>query len=352
MGGRSAKPSISPKQRGEFSAIMQPIRKGTLVKQDRAQTSYCPSPLPDEQVAHRQWLAGEPRLSRLEDGAVRVVAPAKINLTLWVGPRRDDGYHPLESIIAQISLVDRLTVKNAPKGLELTCSQAGLACDETNIVVQAAQMLAKRANHPANLRIYLEKSIPIGAGLGGGSSDAAACLLALNNLWTLGYNNQELAQIGAQLGSDVPLFLHSPISIMRGRGELVESAGFNWPFWALVVAPDEQISTAQVYHKFDELLTKAGDADRIDLQRLGLCAPEEAGSVMFNMLTEAALAMLPRLAQLQEQLRQAGAKTVRISGSGSALVCLFNSLNRARCVVNRLGPQLQARTWIVHGGHL
>ena len=247
------------------------------MKQDQIQTSSEPAVLRAEQVAGRQWLSGEPRLTRLEDGAVRAVAPAKINLTLWVGPRRRDGYHRVESIIALISLVDRLRVQPGSKGSELTCSQPGLACDETNLVIQAAQMLAERANRPANLRMHLDKSIPIGAGLGGGSSDAAACLLALNNLWDLGYSNQELAEIGAQLGSDVPLFFHGPISIMRGRGEFLESAGFDWPFWAVVLAPDEPIATADVYHKFDELLTKAVDVDRITLRRLGQYAPETAG---------------------------------------------------------------------------
>ena len=322
------------------------------MKQGRVQTSSGPSGFRAEQVAGRQWLAAEPRLSRLEDGAVRVVAPAKINLTLWVGARRKDGYHPVESIVALISLADRLTVRTAPKGCELTCDQEGLACDKSNLVIQAAQMLAKRANRPANLRMHLEKSIPIGAGLGGGSSDAAACLLALNDLWNVGYNHHKLAEIGAQLGSDVPLFLNGPIGMVRGRGELAESARFEWPFWAVVLAPAEPIATAEVYRKFDELLTKAAEVDRIALQHLGLYTPETAGPVMFNMLARAAFAVLPRLAQLTRELLAAGAKVVQISGSGSALVCLFNSLGRARSVVNQLSPRLQARTWIVHGGHL
>ncbi len=323
-----------------------------MVRQGRAETSSGPAGPRAEQVAGRQWLVGELRVSRLNGGAVRVVAPAKINLMLWVGPRREDGYHPVESIVALISLVDRLTVQPGAKGCELTCSQAGLACDQSNLVIRAAQMLAERVNRPANLRMHLEKSIPVGAGLGGGSSDAAACLLALNDLWQTGYDNQGLAEIAAQLGSDVPLFLNGPISTVRGRGEVVEPVGFEWPFWAVVVVPEEQIATAEVYHKFDELLTKAADVDRIDSQHLGLYKPETAGPVMFNMLTGSAFAVLPRLAQLAEELLAAGAKAVQISGSGSALVCLFNSLGRARCVVSRLSPRLRARAWIVHGGHL
>ena len=213
------------------------------------------------------------------------MAPAKINLTLWVGPRRADGYHPVESIVALISLVDRLTVEAGGKGCELTCSEAGLACDESNLVVRAARALAKRLGRGANLRLHLDKSIPIGAGLGGGSSDAAACLLALNDLWEAGYDNQQLAEIGAQLGSDVALFLDSPISMVRGRGEVVEPVGFDWPFWAVLLAPEEPVGTAEVYHKFDGLLTKPAGRDRIDGRQLGLYDPETAGAVLFNMVT-------------------------------------------------------------------
>ena len=319
------------------------------MRQDRSEIS---AGLGAAQVAGRQWLAGEPRLSRLSDGGVRAVAPAKINLTLWIGARREDGYHPVESIVALISLVDRLTVRTGGKGCELTCSDTGLACDESNLVVRSARAMAEQVGKKANLRMHLEKSIPVGAGLGGGSSDAAACLLALNALWEVGYDNQRLSQIGAELGSDVPLFFNSPISMAQGRGEVVASLGFEWPFWAIVLVPEERISTAEVYQKFDELLTKDVQEGRIDGRQLGLYDAEAAGAVMFNMLTEAAFAVLPRLAQLRQWLLSAGATTVQISGSGSALVCLFNSLEGARCVVSKLSPQLRARVWIVHGGHL
>ena len=313
-----------------------------MVRQGKAETSS--GPAGPGQIAGRQWLAGEPRVSRLEDGGVRVVAPAKINLTLWVGARRDDGYHPVESMVAVISLVDRLTVYPGRKGCELTCSQAGLACDQSNLVIRAARAMAERVGRGADLRMHLEKSIPVGAGLGGGSSDAAACLLALNELWKTGYDNHQLAEIGAQLGSDVPLFLNGLISTIRGRGEMLDPLGFEWPFWAVLLVPKEQIATAEVYEKFDKQLTEPAEVDRIDGRQLGLYEPETAGAVLFNVLTEAAFAVLPRLAQLREGLLEVGAKAVQISGSGSALVCLFNSLGRARSVVHRLSPWLQART--------
>ena len=310
--------------------------------------------LASELVAGRQWLAGEPRISRLADGGVRVVAPAKINLNLWVGPCREDGYHPVESLVATISLADRLTVragKEGKKGCELICSNPGLSCGEDNLVVRAGRAMAERAKLPLNVKMELEKSIPIGAGLGGGSSDAAACLLALNTLWQTGYSKSELAKIAGEIGSDVALFLDGGVCVVRGRGELVEDLGFDWPFWAVIMFGGNGLSTKLVYDKFDELLTEPVGNDRIDQYQLGLYEPEAAEEMLFNELGEAAFALLPELAHFREALLAAGAGCVQISGSGSALYCLFNSLVRARSVVSRLSPQMRRNIAIVHGGH-
>ena len=308
-------------------------------------------PIPLNPVRAKQWLVGEPRLTRLLDGGVRVVAPAKINLTLWVGPRREDGFHRVESIVATVSLVDRLTVYPASKGCELTCTNPDLPCDRNNLAIRAAMALAERAGVPANLRMHLEKNIPIAAGLGGGSSDAAACLMAINDLWKTGYSNIQLGEIAAELGSDVPLFLAGPLCRIRGRGESVEPLGFDWPFWAVLLCPPFPLATAEVYRKFDELLTKAPAPAIITDCQLGLHEPESSGAVVFNMLEPAAFGIMPRLADWRKALLAAGAKNVQLCGSGSALVCLFNSLAHARQLVRTLEPALQGWVRVVHGGH-
>ena len=307
--------------------------------------------LPSHPTGPSQWLSGEPRITRLPDGGVRVVAPAKINLTLRVEPRRSDGFHPIESIVATVSLVDRLTIYPASGGCELTCTNPDLSCDRDNLVIRAARALAQRADRPLHLRMHLEKNIPVGAGLGGGSSDAAACLLALNDLWKTGYSSDHLCEIAAALGSDVPLFLSGPLSRVRGRGESVEPLGFEWPFWAVLLCPPFPLATAAVYRKFDELLTKVSQIATITDRELCLHEPESAGEVIFNMLEPAACRVLPQLADWRKALFAAGATNVQLCGSGSALVCLFNSLARARQLVCGLSPQLQAWVRVVHGGH-
>jgi len=306
---------------------------------------------PSHPAGPRQWLVGESRLTRLPDGGVRAVAPAKINLTLWVGPRRSDGFHPMESIVATVSLVDRLTIYPASGGCKLTCTNPDLPCGRDNLVITAARALAQRAGRTPHLRMHLEKNIPVGAGLGGGSSDAAACLLALNDLWKIGYSSQQLCEISAELGSDVPLFLAGPLSRVRGRGESVEPLGFEWPFWAVLLCPPFPLATAQVYRKFDELLTKVPQVATMTDRQLDLHRPESAGVAIFNMLEPAACRVLPQLAQWRKALFAAGARNVQLCGSGSALVCLFNSLARASQLVCGLSAQLQAWVRVVHGGH-
>ena len=287
----------------------------------------------------------------MPDGGVRAVAPAKINLTLWVGPRQADGFHPVESIVATISLADRLTVYPAKAGCELTCTNPDLPCGRENLVIRAAKAMAQRAGKPANLKMHLEKNVPIGAGLGGGSSDAAACLLAINDLWKTIYDTEQLSEIAATLGSDVPLFLAGPLSRVRGRGESVGPFGFHWPFWAVLLCPPHPLATVDVYRKFDELLTKPPQIATITNCQLDLHEPESAGAVAFNMLEPAALAILPQLAEWKKELLAAGAKNVQLCGSGSALVCLCNSLADARQLTCGLSPQLRAWARVVHGGH-
>ncbi|NIA07146.1 MAG: 4-(cytidine 5'-diphospho)-2-C-methyl-D-erythritol kinase [Actinobacteria bacterium] len=333
-----------------FTLIPVRIQTGILLSKTSPSNAHQPLIQPG-QVAASQWLPGEPRLTRLPDGGVRVVAPAKINLTLWVGPRRSDGFHPVESIVATVSLVDRLTIRPSSGGCELTCTNADLACDENNLVIRAAQALALLAKRKPDLWMHLEKNIPIGAGLGGGSSDAAACLMAVNALWRLGYDNTRLAGVAAQLGSDVPLFLAGPLSLVRGRGEAVEPLGFDWPFWAVLLCPPFPLATEKVYRKFDELLTKVPQVATITDCQLGLHRPESAGVVIFNMLEPAACGVLPQLADWRKAMFAAGAANVQLCGSGSALVCLFGSLTRARQLVCGLSPRLRAWVRVVHGGH-
>ena len=170
---------------------------------------------------------------------VELSAPAKVNLTLAVLGRRPDGYHELESWVVLVQWHDLLEFTGrAGFSLEVTGASATVPADESNLVWRAAAALAREAGRGLDAAITLRKQIPVGAGLGGGSSDAAATLHGLNALWELGWTPQQLLPVAAELGSDVPLFLErGGAAILRGRGEQVEQAAGRWKGWLVVVVP-------------------------------------------------------------------------------------------------------------------
>ena len=173
-------------------------------------------------------LPARPQMTAIEGGCLRVLAPAKINLNLLVGPRRADGFHPVDSLVAKVTLYDELELRPREDGqITLACEGRDCGPADSNLVLGAAKALAERTGHESPQRelpgvaICLRKHIPPGGGLGGGSSDAAATLMAMNDLWRLGLGLDELSRIASQLGSDCPLFLGPPgiQSHRPGRGD-------------------------------------------------------------------------------------------------------------------------------------
>jgi len=164
-----------------------------------------------------------------------IEAPAKINLTLEILRKRDDGYHEIASVMQAVSLCDTLTFELA-SDTTLDCDDATLATED-NLALKAAHLLSAHTGYSGGVRIGLVKGIPVAAGLGGGSSDAAATLVALNNLWNLGLPLAELSLMAASVGSDVPFFLHGGVAMVSGRGELVRPLPAIGVDWAVIVTP-------------------------------------------------------------------------------------------------------------------
>src|SRR5947208_3153678 len=170
--------------------------------------------------------------------AVRVWAPAKVNLHLEVLGRRPDGYHELATLMVAVSLHDTLDLRDEPAGaVRLSCDQPDLSAGPDNLVCRAAELVRRRAGHAGGVGITLRKRIPLAAGLAGGSSDAAATLAGLNRLWRLGWSNAELARLGAELGSDVAFFFATPAAWCTGRGERVEPLTLGRPLDLVLACP-------------------------------------------------------------------------------------------------------------------
>ncbi len=262
---------------------------------------------------------------RLPDGGVRIHAPAKLNLGLRVFPRRGDDYHEIESWMVPISLYDTLTLQpDSELKLTLTGRCAGISTDiQTNLAVRAATLLAADAGCKARGHILLHKVTPVGGGLGGGSSDGAAALLALNSFWRLENTVERLEAMALALGSDAPFFIRAISALCRGRGEWIQALPLRNRLYAVLFIPPTGIATRQVYEHFDSLPERRPSPD-INWTALGDAGAKEINEIIDNDLAEPAFAAAPWLKELRDDLRQRTGRKIHVSGSGSTLFVVLD----------------------------
>ncbi len=265
-----------------------------------------------------------------------VSAPAKINWLLFVLGKRDDGYHEILSLMQRVSLSDTLTLEKAG---EITLRSALPLPVRDNLVWKAASLLKESTGYKGGARITLQKEVPAEAGLGGGSSDAAAALSGLNRLWGLGLGERELFALGAKLGSDVPFFLGPPAAVAGGRGDVIEKADCGKPVYLLLAKPPFGVSTSLAYRgvKGFHRLTKASEKIKIFLRALSegdYSALDGAGG---NDLEAGVLPANPEIARIKAALRQKGALYAAMSGSGSAVFGLFEKKEQAEKAASGMG---------------
>jgi 4-diphosphocytidyl-2-C-methyl-D-erythritol kinase len=274
---------------------------------------------------------------------VRVVAPAKVNLFLEVLGKRADGYHEIATLMLAIDLVDELDFTPDGSGaLSLTSDDPALTVGPDNLVLKAASRLRESTGCTSGARIRLTKRIPWAAGLGGGSSDAAAAMEGLNELWKIGLSPAALARIGAEIGSDVPFFLNGPAAWCTGRGEVVTPATIGRPLDLVLVKPPEGLGTADVYRRLT-IPAKPTDGT-VARESLANGDVDGLGRALFNRLQEPAFELNPAVANAFDRVRAAGAAGCLMSGSGSCLFALCRSPSEARQVHDDL-----SRGWAVEG---
>jgi 4-diphosphocytidyl-2-C-methyl-D-erythritol kinase len=272
-------------------------------------------------------------------GAVSVTAPAKINLCLGVGPAREDGFHTLATVYQAIGLYDQVTV-SAADDLSVTVradprlSVDEVPTDETNIAVRAAVLLAKHHGIDRGVAITIDKGIPVAGGMAGGSADGAASLLACDHLWNLGTAREELLELAAELGSDVPFALVGGTAIGSGRGEVVTPLMTRGEYWWVVLESAVGLSTPAVYREFD-LMHEVSPARPPEIPDELISAlrrhdVEALGSHLSNDLQQAALRLRPELGRGLEQGRLESAHGAILSGSGPS--CLFLCEGRAHAM--------------------
>ena len=263
--------------------------------------------------------------------------PAKVNLGLHILGKREDGFHELETLFQMVNWCDEIKIECLSRGLELVCNQPDIPTDKGNLVIRAAHILQTRyPERCKGARIHLNKNIPHGAGLGGGSGNAAGVLLGLDFLWGLKLKREDLVSVASELGSDVPFFLFSPCAIGRGRGEILEPVKNSIRFYVLMVYPGFAVSTASVYGNLKLKLTKR--ENNISILKNFLLQSEFAqlGATWSNDLELFVFKEYPGLSGIKKEMLALGAKGALLSGSGSTVFGIFDNPETANSAHARL----------------
>jgi 4-diphosphocytidyl-2-C-methyl-D-erythritol kinase len=265
---------------------------------------------------------------------VRLTAAAKVNLTLEVLGKRPDGYHEVATVLQTVDLADRLVLEDADE-LSMTTSSADVPADAGNLVLRAATALREAAKVDRGVRVHLDKRIPVAAGLGGGSTDAAAVLLGLNRLWNLRFPLARLAEIAETLGMDVPFFLRGGVALGTGRGERLKALD-GAPLALVLVNPGTPLTTAAVYGRVTPAMYSTGGRAQTMVAALATRKPARVAASLYNGLEAAAAGAHPQLARMRAALEAAGALGTLMSGSGPTVFGVARSFEQARQIRARL----------------
>lgn len=269
---------------------------------------------------------------------MQFLAPAKINLTLGVIRRREDGFHDIDSLMVPVSVFDRLEIDLCDEGgLQFSCDEPGIPTDDRNLVVRAAKLFCTEIGIEPHLRIHLEKHIPHGAGLGGGSSDAAITLVGLNHLFRTELPRETLLSLAADLGSDVPFFIAGRPAWARGRGEQLEAADFNHRIPLLLVKPAFGVPTPWAYQRW---------RDSRELPGIPYAAQQLAWGALVNDLERPVFEKYLFLATLKKWLlAQSECAGALLSGSGSTVFAVLRQSDDATALGERITQEFGTELW-------
>ena len=270
--------------------------------------------------------------------AVSVLAPAKINLSLRILRRRNDGFHEIETFMTPISLYDALNIEKRSSGIEFECDDASIPGGDENLVVRAANAFLAATNTTGGVSVQLRKQIPHGAGLGGGSSDAASTLLALNQLFDTNLRREALAKLAEPIGLDVPFFIFASAALCRGRGELISPQRLADTFPLLLLKPEFGVPTPFAYSHW-QTSTEIPDIKY---------APQEyRGHIFINDLERPVFEKFVFLARIKTWLLgQPEVAAALMSGSGSTIFAVLKSRGDAEPLAERAKNELDPKLWI------
>jgi len=276
---------------------------------------------------------------------MKILAPCKINLFLEVKNKRADGYHNIESIMVPVSLFDELEFKKAKEGISLSCSCGSIPVDDRNLVIRAARRLQDELKVKEGAKITLTKNIPVGAGLGGGSSDAAATLKCLLKLWKKRISRKKLMTIASSIGADVPFFINNRIAMVKGVGEKILPLKYMEKIYFVIVYPGFEVSTGWAYNNLGFPLTNRRKIHKIKSLLESGKGSDEWGLYLYNRLEGAVFQKYPKISLIKEKIRSMGYLSL-MSGSGSSIFGVVPSRRAGERLRKRLAP-LGLKAWVV-----
>ncbi len=283
---------------------------------------------------------------------ISVRSNSKINIGLKITGQRPDGYHTLQTIFQEISLCDTITLEPTDQNWQISCSNNSVPVDETNLCIKAYLELKSHCPSLGGVKIHIKKGIPVGAGLGGGSSDAATVLKGVNKLYDLGLTNGELEGIGLSVGADVSFFIRGGTQFAKGIGEVLSPATLPEMGAILLVVPDIYISTKWAYGSVKNHLPKDlkggnfAPAPGIGEPGVSFASWENARVLFENDFEPLIFQTYPEIGKIKEKLLECGSQYASLSGSGSTVFGIFKEEDQARKARNRFSSSLQ--TYLAH----
>ena len=289
------------------------------------------------------WFCMRKQINETADGLL-VLAPAKINLSLLIAGKRPDGFHEIETVMAKVDLYDEILFETTEKdGIELVCKgKYTVPHGKANLIYRACEMLYAKRGIRGGVRVTVTKNIPVGAGLGGGSSDAAAAIIGLNRFAQMGFSETEIQDLAGLLGSDVPFFLGGPLAFCSGRGEKIKKIEENFYFCALLVLPNVSVSTKRVYENYVHDCTLYKELKSKTNSLIMKKNIDSLGKMCANMLERSCFGLHSELADLKSRIESLGAGGVCLSGSGGAMYVLTagadeNDARRYQAMLKSIG---------------
>ncbi len=281
--------------------------------------------------------------------SIALKSPAKINLFLRVINKRKDGFHNIETVFERINLFDTIKLKeNTKNRIRIFCNHTDVPRGSANICFKAAQLLKDEFSLREGVDIILSKRIPVAAGLGGGSSNAAYVLLGLNKLWRLGLTKKELFKFAGRLGSDVAFFVSGErFALGKARGEKISGLKGIKPLWHVLAVPAIKLKTFQVYQRLNLKLTNKKVNVNIFIHALRKKSAVPLGGLLMNDLEKAACSIRPGLLKIKDKLIKLGMENPALSGSGSAMFALVASQRKAQLLKSLLKHKVKAEVFTV-----